>query len=280
MVGLFLLFLVIALVLVFFYLTVWRNRLIRNRPLPPQWLAIIQRSVPVYSSFSGAEQKRLQQLIRLFLASKKFYGCGGLVMTDEIRVTIAAQACLLLLHQGWSVYPDLFSILVYPDAFQTQRNEHREDGTVISEHRELLGESWSNGKVILSWDDVTRGIADFSDGRNVVLHEFAHQLDSATGSTNGAPALRTTSYATWSRVLGENFDDLRWRSLRGEPIVLDSYGATNPAEFFAVATEAFFERPAALAAHRPELYQELSAYYRVDPRAWHGHPIPRGNSGA
>ncbi len=280
MVALFLFLLVIALILVFFYLTVWRDRRIRKRPLPHEWLAIIQRAVPVYSSLSGAEQTRLQQLISLFLASKKFYGCGGLAMTDEIRVTIAAQACLLLLHQGWSVYPGLFSILVYPDAFRTRRDQHREDGTVISEHRELLGESWSNGKVILSWDDVTRGVADFSDGRNVVLHEFAHQLDSATGSTNGAPALRTTSYAAWSRVLGENFDDLRWRSLRGAPTVLDTYGTASPAEFFAVATEAFFERPAALAAHRPELYQELSAYYRVDPRTWHGHAAPRDKLGA
>ena len=271
MVGLFLLVLSAALVLAFLYLTVWRDRRIRQRPLDAESLAIVRRGLPVYDALGPEEQSRLQQLIQLFLARKRFYGCAGLEITDEIRLTIAAEACLLLLHQGGSVYPGLYSILVYPSAFRAERKQQREDGTVATEQHALLGESWSNGKVILSWDDVTRGVSDFSDGRNVVLHEFAHQLDSTSGSGNGAPVLQPSSYQTWSRVLSENFDDLRWRSLHHLDTVLDPYGATNPAEFFAVATEAFFEKPGELAKHRPELYRELQDYYRVDPRDWR-HP--------
>lgn len=268
MVAIFLLLLVIALVLLFFYLTIWRDRRIRNRPLPPEWLAIVSTALPIYSALSEVEQNKLQQLIQLFLAKKQFYGCGGLEITDEIKLTIAAEACLLVLNQGGEVYPALYSILVYPTAFTAHRDRHREDGTVADEQHDLLGESWSNGKVILSWDDVSKGISDFSDGRNVVLHEFAHQLDSASGSGNGAPALRSNSYQVWSRVFTENFEDLRWRALHRQETVLDSYGATNPAEFFAVATEAFFEKPNQLAEHRPELFKELSQYYRLDPRGW------------
>jgi hypothetical protein len=123
--------------------------------------------------------------------------------------------------------------------------------------------------VILSWDDVNSGIEDFSDGRNVVLHEFAHQLDSESGSTNGAPLLRRNSYKSWARVLSSNFEDLKWRSLHQQRTVMDEYGATNPAEFFAVATEVFFEKPNQLFKMRPALYSELSQYYQLDPRGWH-----------
>ena len=122
-------------------------------------------------------------------AKKDFYGCGGLEMTDEIRLTIAGQACLLLVGRGWQVYPGLMSVLVYPSAFMAQREQRQEDGTVSHGDHHLLGESWSNGKVILSWDDVTSGGRDFHDGHNVVLHEFAHQLDGLSGATNGAPPL-------------------------------------------------------------------------------------------
>jgi Mlc titration factor MtfA (ptsG expression regulator) len=183
-------------------------------------------------------------------------------------VTIAAEACLLLLNQGWSVYPKLMSILVYPNAFGVERENLRADGIVAKARHRLLGESWNAGKVILSWDDVVGGAADFRDGHNVALHEFAHQLDEASGSANGAPPLRRNSYRTWARVFNRNFEDLKARSLRHQPTVMDQYGVTNPAEFFAVATETFFEKPHQLHKTRPDLYAELQLYYQLDPREW------------
>ncbi|MEH6583378.1 MAG: M90 family metallopeptidase [Halioglobus sp.] len=260
---------VLALFIVFLYTTFWRDKWIRNRTFPSEWQALLESSLPVYSVLSREEQSRLRQLILLFLAKKRFYGCGGLEITDEIRVTVAAQACLLLLNQGWNVYPKLLSVLIYPSAFRAERELMQEDGTVAKMGHDLLGESWSNGKVILSWDDVSRGVADFTDGQNVVLHEFAHQLDGQSGYTNGAPALRRNSYKSWSKVFSQNFDDLKSRTQHRQATVIDKYGTTNPAEFFAVATETFFEKPHDLYKRRPDLYEELRRYYQVDPREWH-----------
>ncbi len=247
----------------------WRDQRILAQPFPSSWLSTLERGLPVYSSLSGEEQDRLRQLVQKFIAGKRFYGCAGLSITDEMRVTIAAEACLLLINKSGPIYPKLSSVLVYPTAFKVERDQHQPDGTVALGEHHLLGESWSNGKVILSWDDVEKGIGDFNDGHNVVLHEFAHQLDAESGSTNGAPPLRRNSYKSWATVFTDNFEDLRARSLRGHKTVMDEYGATNPAEFFAVATEAFFEKPSQLYSRRPELYQELETYYQVDPRSWH-----------
>ena len=263
------LLLVTAGIALFVYLEFFRDRLIRRRPFPTAWRDVLLDNLPAYAALSDPEQQKLRELILLFLAKKRFYGCAGLEITDEIRVTIAGQACLLLLGQGRSIYPKLQSILVYPSAFRAERDQFSEAGTVHREEHHLLGESWDIGKVILSWDDVTRGVSDFSDGQNVVLHEFAHQLDGLSGSTNGAPPLYRNSYQSWARVFSDNFKDLQRRGTRGQATVLDSYGGTNPAEFFAVSTEAFFERPFALQARRPELFEELQRYYNVDPRTWH-----------
>jgi Mlc titration factor MtfA (ptsG expression regulator) len=264
------LFAVIAiLILLFFYVPAWRDRRIRNKPFPKHWLSILSGNLPAYSFLSSAEQDRLQQLIKLFIAKKNFVGCGGLEINDEIKVTIASEACLLLLHHSWSVYPKLYSVLVYPSAFIAAREERQADGTVSFAEHNLSGESWSNGRVILSWDDVVSGVSNFSDGRNVVLHEFAHQLDSESGSTNGAPILRRNSYGSWATVLSKEFEGLRWDSMHHHKNTMDEYGATNPAEFFAVATETFFEKPLQLHRKHQKLYEELVQYYQTDPRQWY-----------
>lgn len=269
MIGLLPIFVVLLAFCLYLYLTRWRDQWLRSKPFPASWLAILVAGLPVYSSLSGEEQARLRQLIQLFIAKKHFYGCGGLTITDEIRVTIAAEACLLLINRGWSVYPKLTSVLVYPTAFRVVRDEHQPDGTVALGDHGMLGESWSNGRVILSWDDVENGVGDFTDGHNVVLHEFAHQLDAESGSTNGAPPLRRNSYKSWATVFSSNFEDLRTRSLHRHKSVMDDYGATSPAEFFAVATETFFEKPQQLYEKHHALYEELSRYYQLDPRKWH-----------
>jgi Mlc titration factor MtfA (ptsG expression regulator) len=259
---------VIVAFILYFVFTRWNNRRLRNKPLPASWLNILETALPVYSFLSQEEQLKLRQLIQIFLEKKRFYGCGGLVITDQIRVTIAAQACLLLINKGWRLYPKLTSVLVYPAAFKVNREEHQADGTVAEGGHVLLGESWGNGRIILSWDDVEHGVGDFADGHNVVLHEFTHQLDAESGSTNGAPPLRRNSYKSWATVFSDNFEDLRTRSHQGLKTVMDEYGATNPAEFFAVATETFFEKPQQLYKKRPELYEELKQYYQLDPRHW------------
>ena len=269
MIALLPVFVVLVAFILYFYFSRWREQQLRNKPLPAEWLAVLVAAVPVYSSLSQPEKSKLHQLIQLFIAKKRFYGCGGLTITDEMRVTIAGEACLLLLNKGWSVYPKLSSVLVYPTAFRVERDQHQADGTVASGSHNLLGESWGNGRVILSWDDVEHGVSDFTDGHNVVLHEFAHQLDAESGSTNGAPPLRRNSYKSWATIFSENFEDLRARSMHRHKTVMDEYGTTNPAEFFAVATETFFEKPHQLFKKRPELYEELSQYYQLDPRNWH-----------
>jgi Mlc titration factor MtfA (ptsG expression regulator) len=254
-------------VLVFFY-PAWRKRWLLRQPFPAAWFAIINSKLPFYQKLQPTEQRQLLDLIRLFLDAKTFHGCGGLHINDEIRVTIAAEACLLLLNRKTDIYPRLQHILVYPYAFRAAQEQHNPDGTVSLASRDMRGESWHHGKVILSWDDVEHGVADFSDGHNVVLHEFSHQLDSENGAPNGAPILRRNSIPVWANVLSKEFEVLSEAAHQQQPTVMDPYGATSPAEFFAVATETFFEKPAALEQSHPALYAELSKYYGVNPRHW------------
>lgn len=247
----------------------WRLQRELARPMPRERLAIIERNLPVYSRMPEALQSQLRRLVTQFLYQKKFIGCAGLDVTEEMRVTIAAQACLLLLNRPSKVYAGLTSVLLYPSAFLVPRNRPDAAGVITETREDLLGESWSDGRVILSWDHVLRGARDWSDGHNVVLHEFAHQLDAESGSNNGAPYLgHPSSYRSWSEVLSHHFGVLRQQAYFNEESVLDYYGATSPAEFFAVATETFFEKPYQMAERHAELYGEFQKYYRVDPREW------------
>ena len=186
----------------------WRNRRITDRAFPESWRQILLDKLPFVEKLSAEEQRQLENNVKLFIANKKFHSCAGQVITDEIRVTIAAEACLLLLNRDTGVYPRLKHILVYPWAFQASHEQRNADGTVSDKGRGLLGESWHYGKVILSWDDIERGVRNFHDGHNVVLHEFSHQLDSESGSANGAPLLHTNTYATWASVLSKEFEEL------------------------------------------------------------------------
>jgi Mlc titration factor MtfA (ptsG expression regulator) len=224
--------------------------------------------VPYYGLLSCDEQDQLQKLIRVFLAEKEFEGCGGLEMTDEIRVTIAAQACILLLNREHDYYAGLHSILVYPSSYMAPSKSVDPVGVVHEGDQGRLGEAWLRGAIILSWDDVRRGSADFQDGQNVTLHEFAHQLDQEDGSFDGAPVLEKVShYRSWAHVLLKEYKALGEAAERGQETLIDQYGATDPAEFFAVITEAFFERPKALKEKHPELYEELMKFFRQDPLA-------------
>jgi hypothetical protein len=244
-----------------------RHRLqLMEKPLPGPWLACIQRNVPYFTCLPEKNKKRLQGLVQVFLAEKHFEGCGGLKITDEIRLTIAAQACMLLLGLDSDFYPMLQSVLVYPHAYVAPRRERLPDGTVMESLQERLGETWSKGSLVLVWDDVKKGTADIHDGHNVVFHEFAHQLDYESGAAEGAPRLPTRSrYVSWARALGGAYNALLRDLAFHRKTLLDSYGATDPAEFFAVATEFFFEKPVQLKKRHPELYDQLKLFYNQDP---------------
>lgn len=254
----------------------WARQRALARSLASGELAVIERSIPFYRQLAPDLQRQLQRMVVQFLHQKKFIGCAGLEVSDEMRLTIAAQACLLLLNKPSKVYRELHTILLYPGAFIADRAEVGPGGVVTAARQQMLGESWSDGRIVLSWDDVARGTLDWQGGNNVVLHEFAHQLDSESGSTNGAPYLGSPdSYRSWSEVLSRDYANLRHEAWLGrQDSVLDHYGATSPAEFFAVVTETFFTRPWQLAERHAALYGELEKYYRVDPRAWLPAPPP------
>jgi len=237
---------------------------------------ILERNVPYYRRLTSEEQTELHGHIQVFVAEKQFEGCGGLDITDEIRVTVAAQACLLLLHRASNYYPTLRTILVYPHEYFVETTRPGPGGTVVEQVDTRLGESWFRGAVVLSWDDVKRGAADAGDGQNVVFHEFAHQLDSESGRTDGAPVLpRRSMYIAWARVLGREYATLTERLKRRRHTLLDGYGATNPAEFFSVVTESFFEQPVKLQQRHPELYEQMKLFYRQDPAARTGRTAKR-----
>jgi Mlc titration factor MtfA (ptsG expression regulator) len=239
---------------------------IGTRPFPESWVEILRRNVPYCERLSPSEQQQLQGNIQVFVAEKNFEGCGGLELTDEIRVTIAAYACILLLNRQHDYYPRLQSILVYPDAYAVKSERMATGNTLVEGHEVRLGESWRTGAVVISWNHVLHRPVDLTGSRNVALHEFAHQLDHEDGFDNGAPVLPSTSmYAAWARVLGREYQALSEDTVANRPSLLDKYGATNPAEFFAVVTEYFFEQPQQLKQRHPELYAELKLFYRQDP---------------
>ena len=244
-----------------------RRARVRAAPFPSVWLEVLEKHVPYYESLSLDDRAELRGHIQVFLAEKPFEGCGGLEINDDIRVTVAAHACLLLLHRETEYYPELSSILVYPHAYVAKKTR-TEGGVVIEEEQARLGESWTRGVVVLAWDDVLRSAHDVRDGHNVVFHEFAHQLDQEDGEADGAPQLpRFSMYGTWARVFTDDYERLMQADERGKKTVIDSYGAVSPAEFFAVVTETFFEKPIQLRTKHPELYQQLESYYRQDPAA-------------
>jgi Mlc titration factor MtfA (ptsG expression regulator) len=246
-----------------------RRDRIKRRPFPALWNAVIENNLPIYSQLSASDRKRLQGHIQVFLAEKQFIGCAGLQVTEEMRLTIAAVACLLLLHEQGDYFPNLRSILVYPSAYVVTETTSPERYIVEERRVVRLGESWVYDQVVLSWEQVKRDTLNWGDGHNVVLHEFAHQLDQADGKGEGVPILpQKSDYPIWAQVMTQEYQRLCRDLQRGIQTVIDSYGATNPAEFFAVATETFFEKPRQLLKYHPALYKQLQRYYQLDPLQW------------
>lgn len=210
------------------------------------------------------ELARLRQLVILFLHEKAIHGAGGLVIRDEMRMAIAVQACILILNLDSASYSGWSEVIVYPGQFVAQYEYMDEDGVVHHIREPMTGESWLRGPVILSWEDA-RG-PDQGTGYNVVIHEFAHKLDMLNGDANGFPPLHADmSREGWSRAFGAAYEDFCRRVDRGEPTLIDPYAADDPAEFFAVTSEAFFEIPQTLQAGYAEIYRQLALFYRQDP---------------
>jgi Mlc titration factor MtfA (ptsG expression regulator) len=242
-----------------------RRRRAFDEVLPASMRGAIARNVPLTGCLPPGLRRRLEGLVISFLREKEFVGCNGLEVTDEIRATIAAQACLLLLGRPGSLYDELLSILVYPGAFWVEDEVHDEDGLVTQRRRELSGEAWDSHRIILSWEDIAETAARPADGYNVVLHEFAHYLD-AEGL--GLPAAATHSLQSWHEALVAEYDALCDAVDRGEPTHLDPYGAEDEAEFFAVVTEEFIERSVELRDAHPGLYSLMREFYGIDPAQW------------
>ncbi len=238
-------------------------------PAPPALRALIAERVPITRTLTSDEWDRLLDLVRQFLNDKRFEGSGGLEITEEMKGVVAAQACLLILNLDAGCYPGVRVVLLYPGTFVPKATEfdHRLYTGPIPHPVPLLGQH-VRGVVVLSWESVAHGAAQVGGGENVVLHEFAHELDIENGDVDGIPLLEApSSTRVWARVLQQRFEELGRTVLEGEPDVLNAYGATNRAEFFAVATEAFFEKPQELQGRYPDLYEELRGFYRQDPAA-------------
>ncbi|CAN5136509.1 zinc-dependent peptidase [soil metagenome] len=249
----------------FDFLKAPRRKTLRETPLTDaQWEIVLDR-VPLVRKLDDERRARLAGLMQIFLDEKNFEGGGGFEITDDVRLVIASEACLLLVHRDVDVpYPDLSSIVVYPNAWKTKRRAHAGSGVLIEEEGVNLGESWSKDLVVLSWERVKNDAMNANDGHNVVLHEFAHQLDAEDGAVDGSPELPTRKrYGRWASVFQPEFEAL----VEGAKSDIDHYGATNPAEFFAVVTEEFYEQPHSLSESHPALFTELVKFYGFDPRS-------------
>ncbi len=258
----------------------WKRRRALAREFPARWQRLLDQ-LPLYARLGAADQAELKDHIKVFVAEKHFEGCGGFVMSDEVKVTIAAGACVLLLRRDTDYYPNCSSILVYPAEYVVRNITPGPGGVMFEGATMRAGESWHNsfgnasgGPVVLSWRSVLRGASGSADGHNVVLHEFAHQLDGESGAMDGLPALdNPAQIIPWARVMSGEYRSLVQALTLGagdtRPLI-DPYGATNPAEFFAVCTELFFEKPRDMRERYPALYARFVTFFKQDPAAWPG----------
>ncbi|NSX56517.1 zinc-dependent peptidase [Parasulfitobacter algicola] len=262
-----LLFIITAAISARFWAKYRKRKKLLSTALLDHQRAIILEKVPIIQKIPPELRYTLEGKINVFLDQVDFYGCDGLDVTEEMELSIAAQACLLIMNSdAW--YKHLRTNLIYPGAFKSQQASH--SGYIITEHETVrLGESWSYGPVVLSWAHSEQGAINHEDGQNVVLHEFAHQIDQLSGHTDGAPILRKgQSFADWERVFVQAYKDHVQNIEKGRKTVLDAYGAAGQEEFFAVAVEVFFEKPARLKREEPEVYEQLSELFQLDPTAW------------
>ncbi len=257
----------LAAVLLAYVLRARRRVLEVSQPFPPQWRSLLAQRVPLYGRMPADLRLRLEPLVRGFLANVEFIGCQGLEITDEMRLTISIQACLLVAGLGPRAYDSLRSVLVYPDEFVVEEADEDETGVVTEGARVLSGQAFEASRIVLSWRDVLES-GGAEEAYNVVLHEFAHYLDHSVGGALTAPPSKRAAPESWHAVLDREYAALCAAVDRGETTLIDPYAAERPEEFFAVATETFFEAPRELRERHPYLYRELQGFYGLDPAGW------------
>lgn len=266
-ITLFAVFAVAGIALAIFYLffyRAWRRARELKQPFPKVWRKYLQSTVPLYRKLSAPLQQALERQIQLFLSEKNFYGCDGFEVTDRVRVAIAGHACLLILKRSYTDFDEVRSILVYPDVYRVQASER--DGMVVGVSNQVrAGEASSLGQVVLAWSECESGAITPESTHNVILHEFAHQLDYLDGTADGAPPLSGEHAKEWQQTMTIAYDDLRHSLRHHRTSWLDPYGATKPAEFFAVLTETFYQQPHHLKEQQPAVYNLLCDFYRLDP---------------
>jgi Mlc titration factor MtfA (ptsG expression regulator) len=241
-----------------------RRRLLRSRQIPEATWRSAWHALPLLHGLTAEEEQRLRDLVLLFLHEKVIEPAGGLVIDEAMRITLAAQACLPILNLGLDCYDGWHAVILYPDEFVPHLHWTDEAGVEHEADEIRSGEAWVHGPVILSWEDVRQ--SGRGDGYNVVIHELAHKLDAGDGEMNGMPALHPEmSAAAWSRDFSAAFEELEVRLNRGEETFIDPYAAEAPEEFFAVASEYFFELPVEFDAACPAVYRQLARFYRQDP---------------
>ena len=248
-----------------------RRKRLMKQSFPDQWELFLYRNVPYVDHLPDPLKIKLKGLINIFLSEKNFEGCAGLEITDEIRVTIAAQASILLLGLDdlSSFYNDLRSVLVYPQPYVAKVKNRHNSFFVQEGFQQRRGEAWSRGHVVLAWNEVQKGASDIHDGQNLVFHEFAHQLDYEYGATEQIESgYNESHFLSWARVVGGEYQKLLRTIERDQQTLIDAYGATNLAEFFAVITECFFEKPRELKKKHPRLYDQLQEFYQQDPASY------------
>ncbi|MGW8183668.1 MAG: M90 family metallopeptidase [Burkholderiales bacterium] len=243
----------------------WRRKRIVGRAAFDEalWRSVLAR-YRFMRALSPSERARLREQAILFLHEKSIAGAGGLQLRDEIRMCVAAQACMLVLNLDLDFYKGWVEVIVYPGEFLVDYEYLDEDGVAHRINAPMSGESWLGGPVILSWADTEQGGS--GDGYNVVIHEFAHKLDMLNGEANGFPPLHDDMDRTrWSDTFGAAYEDFCRRVERSEEIAIDPYAAESPGEFFAVLSEVFFEAPHTVRDNYPAVYAELALFYRQDP---------------
>lgn len=237
-----------------------------HHPIPHKAWEGLMHEANIFSGLSAVERAHLRELTTLFLHSKSLCGVQGLAISTEMALAVAAQACLPILKLGLDYYDGWVEVVIYPGAFRVARDSADATGLVSHQEQALSGESWSQGPVILSWDDVASDLAAFRPGHNVVVHEFAHKLDMLNGSANGMPPLHPDmKRQQWTAVFSDAFDHLQQQLAHHHRPGINAYGATTPAEFFAVASEYFFADPQTLQHQYSAVYDQLVLFYRQDP---------------
>jgi Mlc titration factor MtfA (ptsG expression regulator) len=265
--------------MIFAWLKRRRRRQLLALPMPSAWQSYLEQNFALWWALSPTEQQKLRNDVRVFVAERHWEGCGGLAMNDEIKVTVAALACYLALHLDHEPFERLMSILVYPSGYVAP-DRYYHAGIAVEGASHRLGEAWYRGPVVLSWDRVLHDGRHPGEGENLVWHEFAHQLDMLDRESDGTPPLGSRAqYRQWHDVMTEEFEQLIDDAQAGRPTVLDPYGTLNEAEFFAVCTECFFDRPVALHDHHPKLYDLFREYYRQDPAARRSSSAVEGRQG-